>query len=113
MNSYGNTFLFQPSQTFNEPVSMQFSQLKVASLRFLSTLLCSSTYTDILVLPKSPPEEQENTDDVKSVLKAVMKMMTQKAVLFNPIREWPLIILTLSLCYRLISKMKHQFISAG
>ena len=83
---------------FNEAVSMQFSQLKVASLRFLSSLLCSSTYTDILVMPKSAPEDRESADDVKTVLKSVMKMMTQKAVLFNPIREQRISSHLLSLC---------------
>ena len=65
---------------------MQFSLLKVASLRFLSALLCSTTYTELLLLPKGSAENTEH-NDLRQVLRSVMKSMTQRAVIMNPISK--------------------------
>lgn len=77
---------FQPSQAYNEALHMQFSLLRVSSLRFLSTLICSNAYTELLVLPKCGVQNGE-CDDLRQVLKSIMKSMTQRAVMMNPISE--------------------------
>lgn len=77
---------FQPSLMYNEAIHMQFSLLKVASLRFLSALLSSTTYTELLMVPKGGIGDNEN-GDLRLVLKSIMKSMTQRAVMMNPISE--------------------------
>lgn len=74
----------------NEAINIQFSQLKLAAFRFLSVLLCSSTYTELLVTPKGQGNvaESQATQDMRSVLKSAMRLMTQSAVLSHPIRKF-------------------------
>ena len=71
----------------DEMMLVQLGLLRVASFRFLSTLLCSSVYTDILVSPKGQCSSKTPSDDVAEVLKSAMKLMTQRAVLSKPISE--------------------------
>jgi len=77
--------LFQLKHLGNETLNLQFSYLKLASLRFLSTLLCSSTYTEILVAAKGSTGERDANNELRDVLKSIMKSMTHKAVLASPI----------------------------
>jgi len=71
----------------SELLSQQLNHLKVASLRFLSTLICSSTYTELLVLPKDHMQGSEHGQNMRHVLQNVMRMMTQRAVLSSPISK--------------------------
>jgi hypothetical protein len=70
-------------------ISMQFSQLKIAAFRFLSVLLSSTTYTELLVTPKDQKDSDKGqlSDELRDVLRSAMKLMTQCAVLSQPISK--------------------------
>ncbi|XP_067933208.1 probable E3 ubiquitin-protein ligase HERC1 [Watersipora subatra] len=74
-----------PPSSHGEAMLMQWSLLKVASLRFLCALLSSNSYTDLLVLPKGAIGSAENAD-LRQVLKSIMKSLTERALMVNPLK---------------------------